>query len=137
MALLMLLLFGLPTFALLPDTISLQSSLPDTCGTKITQLEDQIENATLPKIVHFIESNTTAFKSLSQMYGLYWLDTVYNWNVNATTCSAQLNGTTTDFQLSTLTNPFIGVVHITVNPSLTKVAGLKIDIPDTEIPHPT
>ena len=124
------LLLGLSAFMLLPDTMSLQSTLPDTCGTKITQLEDQIEHATSPKIVHYIENNTTTFKSLSQKYSLFWLGTVYSWNANATTCSAQLDEITTSFQLSNNTNPFIGVAHITVNPQVTKVTGLKIDIPN-------
>lgn len=122
------LLFGLSAFMLLPDTMSLQSTLPDTCGTKITQLEDQIEYATSPKIIHYIENNTTAFKSLSQKYS--WLGTAYSWNANAISCSAQLDGITSSFQLSNNTNPFIGVVHITVNPQVTKVTGLKIDIPN-------
>ena len=128
------LLLGLSAFMLLPDTISLQSSLPDTCGTKITQLEFQIENATSPKIIHYVENNTTTFKLLSQKYSLFWLDTAYSWNTNATACSAQLDGITTAFQLSNSTIPFIGVAHITVNPQVTKVTGLKIDIPDI-LPH--
>lgn len=131
----MLLLFGLITFALLPDTVSLQSNLPDTCSTKITQLEDQIEYTVSPKIVHFIENNTTAFKSLSQKYDLYWLGTSYDWDASSSTCSAQLKEITSAFQLSNMTNPFIGVVHITVNSAVTKVVGLKIDIPDIVVPH--
>ena len=129
------LLLSLPVFALLPNTISLQSNLTDTCGTKIAQLESQIENATSPKIIHFIESNTTAFKSLSQKYILYWISTRYIWSANSTTCSTHLDGITTAFQLSNMTNPFIGVAHITVDSSVTKVSGLKIDIMNNIVPH--
>src|SRR5574337_1463897 len=128
-------IFGLSALALLP--VSIQGSQTganstNTCGSKITQLEDQVQSAVdSSKIIHFVESNTAAFKSLNQKYTLYWLKTRYIWDTNVSTCSARLEGITASFQISNSTLPFMGVTHITVDPAMTKVTDIKVDIPNS------
>ena len=130
---------GLSTLALLPVSMSDSESSTNstnTCGSKITQLENQIQIAVdSSKTIHFIESNTTAFKSLNQKYTLYWVNTKYSWNTDVSTCSAHLEGITASYQISNSTLPFMGMAHITVDPALTKIIDFKVDIPNAVTSH--
>jgi hypothetical protein len=134
---LFLLLLALSAVTLLPVSLAYSqssSNSSNTCGVKITQLENQLEVIFSPKIVHFIESNTTAFKSLQQKYSLYWLNTIYSWNNDVSKCSAQLQSVTASFEMLNSTRPNIGVAHITVDASVTKVLNVKIDMPNAIVP---
>ncbi|GEM_PF-2293705 len=128
-------IFGISVLAILPVPVTdyqSSSNSTSTCRTKITQLEEQIQSATNSiKVIHFIEGNTTEFKSLNQKYMLYWVNTKYSWDSDISTCSAKLEGITASFQISNSTFPFLGMVHITVDPAMTKVLDLKVDTPST------
>ncbi|SRR5579875_1387282 len=116
--------------AILPAQLQgAQNMHADTCGARITELEEQVEYAVgSPRIIHFIEDNTTAFESLHQKYLLYWLNTKFTWDNDLSRCSAHLEEITASFELGNSTVPFIGMAHITVNPGLTRVTGLQLDI---------
>lgn len=127
-------LFGVSALTLLPVSISEQQAVDTTgtCGARITMLEDEVSAATgSGKAVHFIETNTTAFKSLSQKYTLYWISTKYRWDNDLSNCSAKLENITASFQIANSTRSYIGVAHVTVDPALTKVIGMTVDIPNT------
>lgn len=127
-------IFQFLTLALLPVTISHPQAgedLSNSCGEKLTQLEDEVEVALGSlKVIHLIE-NDTAFKSLEQKYDLYWIYTHYEWETNTSTCSARLVGIEATFQISNSTLPFVGMVHFTVDPSLNKVTGVSLHLPNT------
>ncbi len=129
---LILLALGLIALTLFPMLQSYsQTDSTSACGIQITQLENQIEYVFSPKVVHFIEINTTAFKSLSQQYKMYWLDTTFDWNTDISKCSAQLQNSTVSYELSNSTKPSMGVAHITVDPAMTKILNVKVDVTNT------
>ncbi len=107
----------------------------DTCGTKITQLEEQIQSAIdSRKVIDFIEGNTTEFKSLNQQYALYWVNTKYSWDTDISNY-AKLEGITASFQMSNSKLPFIGMAHITIDPPMTKVIDFKVNLPRSVSSH--
>lgn len=131
-------IFGLSALTVMPISVPdpQETGNPaSTCGAKITELEGEVENAVdSSKVVHFIESNTTAFKSLDQKYTLYWLKTEYRWDSDVSKCSAKLEGITASFQLATPALPFIGVAHITIDPRMDSVTSVQVDIPNYFVP---
>jgi hypothetical protein len=112
---------------MLPSYAQSSSNSTSTCDDQIWRLEDQMEVIFSPRIVHFVESNTAEFKLLSQEYTMYWLNTNFDWNTDVSKCSAQLQGTTVSYLLSSSNHLIKGEAHITLDPSLTKVLAVKIE----------
>lgn len=107
-----------------------QTSPSDTCGAKITQIEEQVEYAVgSPRIIHFIEDNTTAFKAIHGRYTAYWLGTKFSWKNDLSTCSATLQSITASFEIGNSTLPFVGMAHVTIDPSMTRVVNVQFDFP--------
>lgn len=131
--------FGLSALTMMPIAMPdppQDAYAANNCGTKITALEDQVQKAVdSSKVVHFIESNTTSFKSLEKTYTLYWLNTTYAWKSDISTCSAKLDGITASFQLSNATVPYLGVAHISVDPRMSNVTSVQVDIPNHAVSH--
>ena|SRR2546425_979 len=111
------------------------ASPSSTCLAQIAQQKSQTETLDLErKVMSFIGNNAAEFKSLNQKYNANWLATNYQWNIDQSTCIATLTGVTEDFELSNSTAPFVGMAHITVDPSASKVIDIKMDMPTVLVP---
>lgn len=83
----------------------------------------------IPRIIHFIEDNTTAFKAIHGRYTAYWLGTKFSWKNDLSTCSATLQSITASFEIGNSTLPFVGMAHVTIDPSMTRVVNVQFDFP--------
>ena len=132
-------IFGLSAVAILPASFSDSDSgtgSSGTCGAKISQLEQEVEAAVgSSRVIHFIEDNATLYRSLHQKYTLYWINTKYDWKTDVGGCSANLGGITASFQMSNDTVPFIGMAHFTIDPSMTRIISLHVDMPGSPSPY--
>lgn len=133
-----LFIVSLSALILLPITLSYShasASATSTCSTQISQQESKIANLDLEKkAVGYIFNNSADIKSLHQKYQVKWLSTNYNWNASSSTCTAVLNDIVATFELSNSTSPFVGEIHVTVDPQVSKVISVKTDTPATVIP---
>lgn len=119
---------GLSSVVVYPPTVDGFQTDRSTCGERIIHLENEVQNAIdSSSTIHFIETGSNEFKSLSQRYDMFWVDTKYLWNTDVSTCSAKLVGIETSFQLSNSSSPYIGMANITVDPSM-RITNVNVEL---------
>ncbi|HJU14761.1 MAG TPA: hypothetical protein VJ792_09940 [Candidatus Nitrosotalea sp.] len=138
-SLVLLSMLGLSAAAIMPASLSDPNAgmaSTENCGAEIAQLEEQVEAAVgSSRVIHFIENNATAYKSLHQKYTLYWINTKYDWKTEVGGCSASLGGITASFQMSNSTVPFLGMAYFGIDPPMTRVVNVHVDMPGFQGPY--